>query len=60
MLLRGEDLKSVSLIDRVATVFQSQFMTPPEPFEMIKNEAGTYSPRNTMNNLTGTEWIRFK
>ena len=59
MLLRGEDLKSMSSNEGVASIFQPLFTTPPEPTEAIKTEAGTYSPRNTMNNLTGTEWIKF-
>jgi DNA modification methylase len=47
-------------IDKVQSeLFIPTFIRPPEPKENITNERGTYHIRNTMNHLTGTEWIQF-
>ncbi len=40
--------------------FTPKHFTPPEPETTIEIEGrGKYSKRNTLNNLTGTEWIKF-
>jgi DNA modification methylase len=59
MLIRGEDLKQSNIENGFASIFQPLYSIPAEPSEPIKKETGTYSPRNTLNNLTGTEWIKF-
>lgn len=42
------------------TIFQPLFERIEEPTENIEIEGrGKYSSRNTLNNLTGTEWIKF-
>ncbi len=42
----------------VNPAFKSKYSTPPEPEATIEIEGrGKYSKRNTLNNLTGTEWI---
>ncbi len=42
------------------TMFSPLFNPIPEPSEKLIIEGrGNYSPRNTMNNLTGKEWIKF-
>ena len=67
MLLHGEELKqrkkpSVGQIkiNSFVSPFIPQFSTPKEPEETYEIEGrGKYSSRNILNNLTGTEWIKF-
>jgi len=39
--------------------FPPLFTTPTEPSDVVETERGKYTPRNTLNQLTGTEWIQF-
>ncbi|MHA1727457.1 MAG: DNA methyltransferase [Promethearchaeota archaeon] len=39
--------------------FKPYFKHPKEPKEKILSERGTYHPRNTLNHMTGKEWIHF-
>lgn len=64
MLLQGEEIKQrKNLTDRQnksVSPFIPQFSIPKEPKETYDIEGrGKYSYRNTLNNLTGTEWIKF-
>ena len=41
-------------------IFKPFFTRPAEPKEkIITADRGTYHPRNTLNHLTGKEWIHF-
>ena len=67
MLLQGEELKkrknpsdSQKKINSSVSPFIPQFFIPKEPEKTYEIEGrGKYSSRNTLNNLTGTEWIKF-
>jgi DNA modification methylase len=61
LLISADELKIVSKTksDQAETPFKPKFSLIPEPLEAEIRENGKYSPRNTMNNLTGTEWIKF-
>jgi len=67
MLLHGEELKqrknpSNQQIKKNLSnsPFKPQFSIPKEPENSYEIEGrGKYSSRNTINNLTGTEWIKF-
>ncbi|QEE17628.1 DNA methyltransferase [Promethearchaeum syntrophicum] len=64
MLLLGEELnqrkKPSEKQKKVVSPFIPQFSIPKEPEESCDIEGrGKYSSRNTLNNLTGTEWIKF-
>ncbi|MHA1453866.1 MAG: DNA methyltransferase [Promethearchaeota archaeon] len=50
-LIRIEDVSEFS--------FSAQFSRPKEPETKIVTEKGTYHPRNSLNHLTGKEWIHF-
>ncbi|TFG17604.1 MAG: site-specific DNA-methyltransferase [Promethearchaeota archaeon] len=39
--------------------FSARFSQPVEPETKIFSEKGTYHPRNSLNHLTGKEWIQF-
>ncbi|MBN2156827.1 MAG: hypothetical protein JW776_12360 [Candidatus Lokiarchaeota archaeon] len=39
--------------------FPPFYQQPAEPDSVIVSERGTYHPRNTLNHLTGKEWIHF-
>ena len=45
--------------DSTLQLFPPLFITPPEPLNVVNQGHGKYSPRNTLNHLTGTEWIQF-
>ena len=64
MLLHGEELKQrkkpSDLQKKFVSPFIPQFSIPKEPENSYEIEGrGKYSSRNTLNNLTGTEWIKF-
>ena len=64
MLLQGEELKHRKIPSnrqkKIISPFISQFSISKEPKESYEIEGrGKYSSRNTLNNLTGTEWIKF-
>jgi len=64
MLLQGEELKQRKNPSEKQKTFVSpfkpQFSIPKEPEESYEIEGrGKYSSRNTINNLTGKEWIKF-
>ncbi len=50
-LVRLEDISESSFVAR--------FTRPDEPDTKIVTNKGTYHPRNTLNHLTGKEWIHF-
>jgi DNA modification methylase len=55
MLIKAEELKN-----QPQFAFKPLFTPHPEPSEPIElGERGKYTPKNTLNNLTGTEWIKF-
>lgn len=41
------------------SLFTPLFHTEEEPEEKVVTEEGNYHPRNTMNHLTGKQWIHF-
>ncbi len=64
MLLQGEEIKQrknpSNHKNKYVSPFIPQFSIPKEPKESYDIEGrGKYSSRNTLNNLTGTEWIKF-
>jgi len=64
MLLQGEELKQrknpSEKQKKFVSPFKSQFSIPKEPENSYEIEGrGKYSSRNTINNLTGKEWIKF-
>ena len=64
MLIQGEELKQrknpSEKQKKNVSPFIPQFSIPKEPKETYDIEGrGKYSSRNTLNNLTGTEWIKF-
>jgi len=64
MLLQGEEIKQrknpTDQQNKSVSPFIPQFSSPKEPEESYEIEGrGKYSYRNTINNLTGTEWIKF-
>lgn len=38
--------------------FDPSYSSREEPLESIETPEGKYTPRNTLNNLTGTQWIK--
>jgi DNA modification methylase len=58
MLISGEELKK-KRENASNSPFKQIYGPIPEPTETIETERGKLSPRNTLNNLTGTEWIKF-
>ncbi|MCF2139932.1 MAG: site-specific DNA-methyltransferase [Candidatus Lokiarchaeota archaeon] len=63
MLLYAKDLLTLQHSNEdssSSSIFVPHFSKIEEPSEPIEIEGrGKYSPRNTLNNLTGTEWIKF-
>lgn len=63
MLLIGKDLIStepISSSQEISPSFPPIFNRRPEPKEpVVYEDRGKYTPRNSMNNLTGKEWIKF-
>lgn len=49
----------VRIEDVSGFLFSSQFTRPDEPDTKIVSDKGTYHPRNSLNHLTGKEWIHF-
>ncbi len=57
MLIDGNKLKQED--HSVNPLFKVRFENYPEPSESIEIKGrGKYTPRNKLNNLTGTEWIK--
>jgi DNA modification methylase len=59
MLLYSQDLKSSASDPSKKANFIPHFPRLSEPLDTIISEKGKYSPKNTLNNLTGVEWIKF-
>ena len=54
------DLPNLVRIEKGASFsFPAKFTRPDEPDTKIVSDKGTYHPRNSLNHLTGKEWIHF-
>jgi DNA modification methylase len=57
MLFSSQNILSSKL--DAAERYPAKYFPLPEPKESYKTEKGSYSHRNTMNNMSGKEWIKF-
>jgi DNA modification methylase len=60
MLINAPEIDALIKKNKSKSIYTPQFSSIKEPTEPeIYGDRGKYSPRNTLNNLTGKEWIKF-